>query len=173
MKEMDTSVIILGIDPGIGITGYSVLQDLGNRVEIMDYGAIRTDSKVCFPERLCELYRCIEELIARFHPEELAMEELFFNKNVKTALLVGQAMGVITLACVRNGLSITKYTPLQVKQAVAGYGRADKSQVQQMVKMLLSLSEVPKPDDVADALAVGLCHVNSRTLMNRVNEQKS
>lgn len=165
-------MIVLGIDPGIGTTGYSILRDLGQRVEVLDYGAIRTSSKMCFPERLSELYQRIEDIINQFHPEELAIEELFFNKNVKTALSVGQAVGVITVACVRNGLNVTTYTPLQVKQSVVGYGRAEKHQVQQMVKMLLSLPKVPTPDDVADALAIGLCHIHSRVLVDRLNNQE-
>lgn len=165
-------MMVLGIDPGIGITGYSVLRDLGQRVEILDYGAIRTSSKMCFPKRLSELYQRIEDIINQFHPEELAIEELFFNKNVKTALSVGQAVGVITVACVRNGLNVTTYTPLQVKQSVVGYGRAEKHQVQQMVKMLLSLPRVPTPDDVADAIAIGLCHINSKVLVDRLNDKE-
>lgn len=165
-------VIVLGIDPGIGITGYSVLRDLGQKVEVLDYGAIRTSPKLCFSKRLCELYQRVEDIIHEFHPKELAIEELFFNKNVKTALSVGQAVGVITVACVRNGLDVFTYTPLQVKQSVVGYGRAEKHQVQQMVKMLLSLSKVPTPDDVADALAVGLCHIHSRVLVNRLGGQE-
>ena len=154
-------MIILGIDPGIAIVGYGIVECKGNSFKAIDYGAITTDSKCPFPERLKIVYNEMIDVIEKYKPAELAVEELFFNKNVKTAIKVGQARGVEVLAAVNMGLEIYEYTPLQIKQGVAGYGRADKKQIQEMVKMLLNLKEIPKPDDVADALAVALCHCSS------------
>lgn len=154
-------MIILGIDPGIAILGYGIVRYEGNKFTPLDYGAITTDSKVSMPERLGILYRGLDELIKAYNPDTLAVEELFFNKNVKTALTVGHARGVVLLAGYQQGLNTYEYTPLQVKQAVVGYGRAEKQQIQQMVKILLNLEKIPKPDDVADALAVAICHGNS------------
>lgn len=151
-------MIILGIDPGIAIVGYGILEVNGNRLRALDYGCIKTDANLTFPERIKTIYDSLVELINRYKPTDLAVEELFFNKNVKTAILVGQARGVEILAAVNMGLDVFEYTPLQVKQAVVGYGRAEKEQVQEMVKILLNLNEKPKPDDVADALAVAICH---------------
>ncbi len=151
-------MIILGIDPGIAIVGYSIVEVNGNKLRAIDYGCIRTDSNITFPERIKIIYDRLIELIDEYNPTDLAVEELFFNKNVKTAILVGQARGVEILAAVNKGLEVYEYTPLQIKQAVVGYGRAEKVQVQEMVKILLNLKEKPKPDDVADALAVAICH---------------
>jgi len=154
-------MIILGIDPGIAIVGYSIIECSGNKFKALDYGCIRTDSSLLFPERVKIIYDRLMEIIEKYRPEDLAVEELFFNKNVKTAIQVGQARGVEILAAVNKGLGIYEYTPLQIKQAVVGYGRAEKEQVQEMVKVLLNLKEKPKPDDVADALAVAICHGSS------------
>ncbi len=154
-------MIILGIDPGLAIVGYGVIEYLGNKYRVIDYGAITTESDMDFPDRLKIIYDELSHIIDRYKPEDLAMEELFFNKNVKTAIKVGQARGVQILCAKNKGLDIYEYTPLQVKQAVVGYGRAEKSQVQEMVKVLLNLKEIPKPDDVADALAVAICHSSS------------
>ncbi|NLW41245.1 MAG: crossover junction endodeoxyribonuclease RuvC [Tissierellia bacterium] len=151
-------MIILGIDPGLATVGYGVIEYKGNRYKTIDYGTIRTDSKTIFPERLKIIYDELSNIIDRYNPVDLAVEELFFNKNVKTAIQVGQARGVEILAAIHKGLEVYEYTPLQVKQAVVGYGRAEKSQVQEMVKILLNLKEIPKPDDAADALAVAICH---------------
>ncbi|NLV89018.1 MAG: crossover junction endodeoxyribonuclease RuvC [Tissierellia bacterium] len=151
-------MIILGIDPGIAIVGYSILEVNGNKLKAIDYGCIRTDASKTFPERIKIIYDRLIELIDEYKPVDLAVEELFFNKNVKTAILVGQARGVEILAAVNKGLEVYEYTPLQIKQAVVGYGRAEKEQVQEMVRVLLNLKEKPKPDDVADALAVAICH---------------
>lgn len=149
---------ILGIDPGLAIVGYGVIDCIGNKFKIVDYGCILTDKDTEFPERLKYIYESMELLIDKYRPGEVAIEELFFNKNVKTAIAVGQARGVQVLSVVNKGLPIYEYTPLQIKQAVANYGRADKKQIQQMVRVLLNLKETPKPDDAADALAVALCH---------------
>lgn len=155
-------MIVMGIDPGIAITGYSLLKfDKTGKTMVIDYGALRTDPAMKTPCRLKALYRQVSEKILEYRPEHMAVEELFFNKNSKTAILVGEARGVCLLAGANHDLSIFEYTPLQVKQAVAGYGRAGKLQVQAMVTMLLGLRDTPKPDDVADALAVSLCHVNT------------
>lgn len=154
-------MIILGIDPGIAIVGYSIIECVGNKSRAIDYGAINTDSKMEFPDRIKYIYDELIKLIEKYKPDEMAIEELFFNKNVKTAIMVGQARGVQVLAAKNCGLEIYEYTPLQIKQAVVGYGRADKNQVQEMVKLLLNLKEKPKPDDVADALAVSICHGSS------------
>lgn len=151
-------MIILGIDPGLATVGYGVIESKGNKNIVIDYGCIITDAKTLFPERLKIIYDEMISLIDKYNPEDLAMEELFFNKNVKTAIKVGQARGVEVLAAVNKGIEVFEYTPLQIKQSVVGYGRAEKRQVQEMVKMLLNLKKIPKPDDAADALAVALCH---------------
>ncbi len=149
---------ILGIDPGTAITGYGVIDYNGRNLQVYDYGTIRTDSKLELPQRLSIIYRSVKEIIQEQRPDHVAIEELFFNKNAKTALAVGHARGVSMLAAVESGLPVFEYTPLQVKLSVVGQGRAVKEQVQYMIKALLCLKEIPKPDDVADALAVGICH---------------
>lgn len=128
----------------------------------MDYGAILTDTSMEMPQRLKRLYDGLTELIKIYEPDEASIEELFFNNNAKTAILVGEARGVAVLACANGGLPIGEYTPLQIKQALVGYGRADKKQVQFMVKTMLNLKSVPKPDDTADALAAAICHAHSK-----------
>lgn len=154
-------MLILGIDPGIAILGYGLVRYEANKFTVIDYGAITTNAGTQMSNRLLRLYEGLIDIIEMYKPDAFAVEELFFNKNIKTALTVGHARGVAVLAGVKSGLPIYEYTPLQVKQAVVGYGRADKCQVQQMVKILLNLREIPKPDDVADALAVAICHGNS------------
>jgi crossover junction endodeoxyribonuclease RuvC len=151
-------MIILGIDPGLAIVGYGVIEYSGNKYTAIDYGCIITESNINLPERLKIIYEELSDLIDKYNPEDIAMEELFFNKNVKTAIKVGQARGVEILAAVNKGKAIYEYTPLQIKQSVVGYGRAEKMQVQEMVKLLLNLKKIPKPDDAADALAVAICH---------------
>ena len=149
--------LILGIDPGTAITGYAVL-DVSGRTRVVDSGYIGTSLKDSVVVRLHRIYRGVQELIARHHPAEVAVEQVFFNRNAKTALAVGQARGVILLACADTPGDVFEYTPLEVKQAVCSYGRATKRQIQYMVMRLLTLEEVPQPDDVADAMAVALCH---------------
>ena len=149
---------ILGVDPGLATIGYAVVDKQTNHFDVLEYGVIKTSADKKDTERLEIIHKNIEELIKEFRPQEMAVEELFFNKNVKTAIAVGQARGVILLAGSQAGLKVAEYTPLQIKQAVVGYGRADKNQVQQMVKSLLNLAELPRPDDAADALAVSICH---------------
>ncbi len=152
---------ILGIDPGIAIVGYGVIEHIGNRFKVIDYGSIQTKAGTPLTERLQTIYTELKQIIYDTRPDCIAIEELFFNNNAKTAITVAQARGVLILGGVTEGLSISEYTPLQVKQAVTGYGRADKNQVQQMTKALLGLDKVPKPDDTADALAIAICHAHS------------
>lgn len=152
---------IMGIDPGTAITGYSILDREGNHLKAIAYGCVYTESTLPLSKRLDKIYREITDLIHEYKPGHMAVEELFFNKNVKTALSVGHSRGIILLAGEQNDLIVEGYTPLQVKQAVAGYGRAEKRQVQQMVKTILCLEKIPKPDDAADALAIAICHSQS------------
>ncbi len=155
---------VLGIDPGIARTGWGVIKVENGKFKVENYGCIETSSKSKVQDRLQEIYKKILNLIKKYSPEEMAIEELFFNTNAKTAFVVGQARGVILLAAGENKLPLAIYTPLQVKIAVTGYGRADKMQIGKMVKTILNLNEIPKPDDTADALAVGLTHLFSRRI---------
>ena len=154
-------MIILGIDPGLATMGFGVIDFTDNKIKLIDYGTILTKAGVPLPRRLNDIFDCMEVLIEKHTPAAIAFEELFFNKNVKTALTVAHARGVAVVSAARSGKELFEYTPLQVKQAITGYGRADKKQMQIMVKMLLSLKEIPKPDDAADALAVAICHAYS------------
>ena len=153
---------IIGIDPGYAIMGWGILDLKGNKFSVVDYGSITTDAGVEAAKRLQHIYAELGAIIAKYQPEEAAIEELFFNNNAKTVILVGEARGIAVLACANGGLEISEYTPLQIKQALVGYGRADKKQVQAMVKAILNLKEVPKPDDTADAVAAAICHGHSR-----------
>ncbi len=152
---------IIGVDPGIATTGVGILETVGNKHKVLYQGAILTKPKTPLSKRLKILSTELTDLIKEFQPETMAVEELFFNTNAKTALIVGQARGVILLAGEMHDLPAFGYTPPQVKTGVCGYGRADKKQVQEMVKRLLNLEKTPKPDDVADALAVAICHGHS------------
>ena len=154
-------MIILGIDPGYAIVGYGVLEYKNNKFRTIEYGAITTEASMDMFDRFKSIYDDLNEIIERTHPDFMAIEELFFNSNQKTAINVAQARGVLLLAALNHGIEIFEYTPLQVKQAVAGSGRAEKNQVQQMVKLLLGLEAVPKPDDTADAVAIAICHGHS------------
>jgi len=155
-------MIALGIDPGTAITGYGIVKDAPDgRLFEIDHGVIRTDPKTPYPLRLKKIHDGIALLIERHRPQVAAIEELFFSKNASTAMIVGQARGVVILTAVLAGLELSEYTPIQVKEAVTGYGRAEKMQVQYMVKTLLGLPEIPKPDDAADALALAICHLHS------------
>lgn len=152
---------ILGVDPGYATVGYGIIEYDNCRFKSIQNGAITTSSTISFPERLKLLYDKMTELIHTHKPDFLSIEELFFNTNIKTAMAVSHARGVLLLSAENVGLPIFEYTPLQIKQAVTGYGRADKNQVQQMVKTLMGFETVPKPDDVADAIAVAICHAHS------------
>lgn len=152
---------IIGVDPGFAITGYGIIEYTGNKFRLIDVGAITTGTDMKFSDRLLCINNGLEFLIAKYKPDAMAVEELFFNTNVKTAIKVGHGRGVALLSAAKMGIKVFEYTPLQVKQAVVGYGRARKEQVQQMVKVLLNLEKIPKPDDAADALAVAICHAHS------------
>ncbi len=152
---------ILGIDPGIGRCGWGIIEFQSSKLKVVKFGCIETSSKKEVPERLKEIHNIISNLIKVYKPDSLSIEELFFNTNAKTAFVVGQARGVILLAASQSKLNIAIYTPLQVKMALTGYGRAEKEQIGKMVKTLLNLKEIPKPDDTADALAVALAHAFS------------
>lgn len=154
-------MIVLGIDPGTAITGFGFLEKQGQRFRVIDYGCILTPAKTPLHDRLDKIFDELDELIKKYQPDHLAVEELFFTNNAKTAIAVGQARGVILLAGKKNNLSVFEYTPLEVKMALTGYGRADKKQIQAMVKSVLGLTEIPKPDDAADALAIAICHGNT------------
>lgn len=157
---------VIGIDPGTAITGYGiVLENENGNLQAIDYGAILTD-KSSLPEvRLLHIYKQLREVLLIHKPDCGAVERLYFQQNVRTALSVGQARGVILLALADAQIPVYEYNPVDVKQAVSGYGRADKKQIQQMIKMLLNLDEAPQPDDAADALAVAICHIQSHKIL--------
>jgi len=156
---------IVGFDPGLATLGYGVITtDKRGKPEMVDYGVVLTPKDENLAVRLCMLERGVEQIIEKFKPDEIAIEELFFAKNVKTAISVAHARGVILLTANKVWGCIYEYTPLQIKQALTGYGRADKNQIQQMVKTFLKLKAIPKPDDAADALAVALCHAQTNKL---------
>lgn len=160
---------VLGIDPGIAIVGFGFVDKQGHKLVPVQYGCIQTKAHTDQAVRLQEVYDSMLQLIDTYKPDALAIEKLFFNKNVTTAFTVSEARGVIQLAAVQRGLTIAEYTPLQVKQAIVGYGNAEKKQVQEMVKLFLKLAAVPKPDDVADALAIAICHAHSAVLQHKLN----
>jgi crossover junction endodeoxyribonuclease RuvC len=147
-------IVILGIDPGYALTGYAVLEKTNSNLVAVTHGVIRTHARDDFNSRLKILYQELDKIIKKYHPQILAIEELFFQNNAKTALKVGQARGVAVLTGVLANLQVYNFTPLQIKQAITSYGRADKQQMQRMIKMLLNLKSIPQPDDAADALAV-------------------
>lgn len=150
-------MLVLGIDPGTAICGYGLVDMQGNHLKAVAYGAVVTSPKSKPEDRLLKIYREIDELIKEYKPEIMGVEQLFFNRNITTAIPVGQARGVVLLAAAANGIEVVERTPLQVKQAVVGYGKATKEQVIYMVEKLLNLPKKPHPDDVADALAVAIC----------------
>jgi crossover junction endodeoxyribonuclease RuvC len=162
-------VRILGIDPGIAIAGFGFIDKEGSKLTPVQFGSIQTEAGTDPGLRLKQVYEAAVQLIDKYRPDAVAVEQLFFNRNVTTAFTVGQARGVLILAAVQKGLPVAEYTPMQVKQAVVGYGKAEKKQVQEMVRMFLKLQAAPKPDDVADALAVAICHANSSTLLQKIN----
>ena len=159
-------MIIFGIDPGYAIIGYGVIEKIGNKYNVLDYGVVTTEAKLDLSVRLNIMYNEIEQKIKEYNPDCIAIEELFFNKNITTAIAVAQARGVLVLCATKLNKKIYEYTPLQIKQALTGNGRAEKKQVQFMVKSILGLNAVPKPDDAADALAVALCHSQTNSIMS-------
>lgn len=155
-------MLILGIDPGTATTGYGLVREREDgQLEMVAYGAILTPSDMPMHERLLELHQRLQEILLLHRPQSGAVEKLFFARNITTAIAVGQARGVVLLSLAEAGLDVAEYTPMEIKQAVAGYGGADKPQMQQMVRALLSLPDIPRPDDAADALAVAICHLHS------------
>ncbi len=155
--------LVLGIDPGTATIGYALVHDLPDGgIAAVDFGVIQTSKEDSAPTRLVQLYERLNQIIFLHHPDSASVEKLFFQKNISTAIAVGQARGVVMLALAQAGLEIGEYTPNEVKQAVTGYGSADKRQVQEMVRILLSLEKIPKPDDAADALAIAITHLNTR-----------
>lgn len=164
-------MIILGIDPGIAIVGYGVVDFDGYKFTPIEYGAITTPAGQKLTDRLRDIYESVGTLIEKHKPDAFSIEELFFNTNVKTAISVAHGRGVCILAATVLNVPVFEYTPLQIKQAVAGYGRAQKGQVQRMVTQMLRLNAVPKPDDVADALAIAMCHGYSAQYHNRIHEE--
>jgi crossover junction endodeoxyribonuclease RuvC len=174
-------MITLGIDPGTAIMGYGLVESGvspsgdgrprgSEQLRMVEYGALYTPPNAPLAERLPMLYEGLMELLKEHKPAAVAIEELFFNKNVRTALTVGQARGVAILAAAHSGATVAEYTPLQVKQAVVGYGRATKEQVQSMIKIILNMDHIPRPDDAADALAIAVCHIHSRAYERLVAE---
>ena len=157
-------MLVLGIDPGTAITGYGLVESDAGELKLVGCGTITTSAKESLPARLQTIYHELSRIIVTYRPAEAAVEELFFARNARTALAVGHARGVTLLALADAGLPIYEYTPLQVKQTVTGYGQADKRQVQEMVRLVLELPEVLKPDDAADAAAVAICHIHSSRL---------
>ena len=158
-------MIILGIDPGYALLGYGIIEKIGNTIKVLDYGVIETTKKDTIPVRLKIIYDGVKYLIEKYKPQAIAMEELFFQHNQTTVINVAQARGVISLASVEGCSKLYEYTPMQIKQALTGYGKAEKKQVQYMVKAILNLKEIPKPDDAADALAVAITHAQSNQLL--------
>jgi crossover junction endodeoxyribonuclease RuvC len=172
MANRRAGTTILGIDPGTATMGWGVVAQEGNRLRYVQHGAIVTPSKWEMPRRLNRLFEGVTELVKGYRPETVAVEELFFNTNVTTAITVGQARGVALLAAYKAGAEVAEYTPLQIKQAITSYGRAEKRQVQEMVKTLLNLREIPKPDDAADGLAIAICHAFSSRMGGKVGVGK-
>jgi len=161
MPGIKKTSIILGIDPGIADMGYGVIQRCGPQLSALAYGSLKTSSKTAEAERLSQLKAGLDEIIKKYRPDCVVIEKLFFCNNAKTAIAVGQARGVAMLCAGEHCLLIKEYTPLQVKVAITGYGQADKKQIQQMIKIVLKLKEIPRPDDAADALAIAVCGANT------------
>jgi crossover junction endodeoxyribonuclease RuvC len=159
---------ILGIDPGYAILGYGIVDSFANKYALVECGAVTTDKDMPMPERLSHIFGELTDLIAEFRPEAAAVEELFWGSNQKTAIHVGQARGAAVVACARAGLPVYEYTPLQIKQALTGNGRADKRQMQEVVRSVLGLKEIIRPDDATDAAAAAICHGNSAAYIDRV-----
>lgn len=168
--EKESKMRIIGIDPGYAIVGYGVLDYTGGKFKVLEYGAITTDKDTPFEKRLCEIHEDYSFILDKWKPDALAIERLYFNTNQKTAIDVAQARGIIVMDTAIRDIPINEYTPLQVKQAVVGYGKAVKKQVQEMITRILALPSVPKPDDTADALAMAICHAHcSGSLLKNIN----
>ncbi len=163
-------MVVLGIDPGTATTGFGLVRETADRLSALDYGVITTPADLDMPSRLKLLFRELGDLLLRHRPESAAVEKLFFQRNVATAMTVGQARGVALLALAEAGVSVAEYAPNEVKQAVVGYGGAGKRQVQSMIQVVLNLPGLPRPDDAADALAVAICHLHSARLKQLIEE---
>jgi crossover junction endodeoxyribonuclease RuvC len=161
-------MMIIGIDPGVISTGYGVIEVAGGRAESLEYGMIKVARERALPDRLVDIYESIASICSRLHPQTLAIEDIFFNKNSRTAMTVGHVRGAVLLAAMHHGVRVYTYTPLQIKEVVTGYGRADKEQVQRMVKLILNMPQIPEPDHCADALAAAICHYYSARSINRL-----
>jgi crossover junction endodeoxyribonuclease RuvC len=153
-------MIVIGIDPGLAIVGFGVISTKNGTITPISYGCIRTSAENKNPQRLAQIYSEVNSLIEKYNPEIIAVERLFFNTNVTTAMSVSEARGVIFLAAQQKNIPVFEYTPSQVKQAITGSGRADKKQMQEMIRRLLNLDEIPQPDDAADGLSIAICHIN-------------
>lgn len=163
---------VLGVDPGSIKSGYGLVEQQGTQLVAVEYGVIRTTPKTPLAQRLLEISARLTEIIGQLAPDVIAVEDVFFAHNVKSALKLGQSRGAILLTAAQAQLSIAEYTPLEVKQSVVGYGRADKAQVQQMVKVLLHLKNIPRPDDAADALAIAICHHHSAKMQAQIEKAR-
>ena len=158
-------MLVLGLDPGLATTGYGLVRESDDgSLAALEYGTLTTAAQQPLPGRLLSIEQQLERLLGRYEPDAVAVEELFFCRNVTTALIVGQARGVVILGAARHGLPVFEYKPMQIKQAISGYGQAPKTQVQEMVRLLLDLDQVPQPDDAADGLAVAICHLHNARL---------
>jgi len=162
---------VMGIDPGSIKSGYGIVDKVGQQLQAVEYGVIKTPAKALLPKKLLTINVRLRELIEKFQPDVAAVEDVFFAQNAKSALKLGQSRGAILLTAAQAGLEVAEYSPLEVKQSVVGYGRADKMQVQQMVKNLLGLQELPRPDDAADALAIAICHHHSAKMRQQIEQQ--
>jgi crossover junction endodeoxyribonuclease RuvC len=160
---------VIGIDPGTALTGYGIVEENSNGdLIVLGFGVIETSKNTASHSRLLTIYTELEDVLSLYRPESSAVERLFFQKNTKTALAVGQARGVILLSLAKAGIEISEYNPVEIKQAITGYGQASKKQMQEMVKILLRLDSIPQPDDAADALAIAICHIHSRKMASLV-----
>lgn len=164
-------MLVLGIDPGTALCGYGFVRAAGDDMQLVAYGAISTPANSPLEQRLLRIHGELRELMARHQPEQVAVEKLFFSKNTRTALAVGHARGVVLLTAAQAQLPVFEYTPNEIKQAVVGYGGADKHQMQEMVRMLLRLDHVPEPDDAADAVAIAMCHLQGARLREMIDSQ--
>ena len=167
-ERNDGALRILGVDPGYAILGWGVVEYRASRHRLVGYGVFETDKDAPWPIRLREIYTGLTGIVEEYRPDVSAVEELFWGSNQKTAIKVGEARGAAVLACANAGLAVHEYTPLQIKQALTGYGRAEKHQVQEMVRQILGLEEAPRPDDAADAVAAAICHANSSGYIERL-----
>lgn len=170
MADLKKNLTVIGIDPGIAITGFGIIKEENNSLEHIHHGVIKTPTTISFIERLRQIDLELNYIIKQYQPDVFVCEQLYFAKNVKTALTVGQARGVIMLAAIKNNLEVFEFTPLQIKQALTGYGQATKKQIQEMVKLILGLKKNPTPDDAADALAIAITFLQSKNYLTKIKQ---